>query len=356
MRTLAVMIVAGVAASAHAQVLPLSAPVLMGADSQNDRVLAFSPASGALLGTVLTDSNFLTPVGITQVGSQLWVGDQLVDGIFRYDLTTGAPLGVIGGTPTGGFNNIRGLRLINGVVYVCNADAGNGAAAATIIKVDPASGSIIGTFTTDASPWDVILYNGELLVSSSGTNRIVRHDLATGALLGAFYTPGAIRFPQQMQIVGPSQNLVVSGFSIPDGLYVLNSLGAQINFFDAPVGPRGNWTLGSGNILYGTGSGYRVFDPIANTDTSVATGGGRFLALINPVATSCYANCDGSTTPPILNAGDFGCFISAFRADASLPAAAQVSAYSNCDGSTTPPILNAGDFGCFLTRFRAGCL
>jgi hypothetical protein len=29
--------------------------------------------------------------------------------------------------------------------------------------------------------------------------------------------------------------------------------------------------------------------------------------------------------------------------------------YANCDNSTVAPALNAGDFSCFLTRFRAGC-
>jgi len=29
--------------------------------------------------------------------------------------------------------------------------------------------------------------------------------------------------------------------------------------------------------------------------------------------------------------------------------------YANCDGSTTQPVLTAGDFSCFLNKFRAGC-
>ncbi|MFN0134371.1 MAG: GC-type dockerin domain-anchored protein, partial [Phycisphaerales bacterium] len=29
--------------------------------------------------------------------------------------------------------------------------------------------------------------------------------------------------------------------------------------------------------------------------------------------------------------------------------------YANCDASTTPPILNVNDFVCFLNRFAAGC-
>ncbi|MEX2220137.1 MAG: right-handed parallel beta-helix repeat-containing protein [Phycisphaerales bacterium] len=29
--------------------------------------------------------------------------------------------------------------------------------------------------------------------------------------------------------------------------------------------------------------------------------------------------------------------------------------YANCDQSTTPPVLNVADFGCFLTKYAAGC-
>ncbi len=63
-------------------------------------------------------------------------------------------------------------------------------------------------------------------------------------------------------------------------------------------------------------------------------------------AAACYANCDQSTTPPILNVADFNCFLNRFGAGDS---------YANCDQSTTPPVLNVGDFICFLNRFTAGC-
>lgn len=61
---------------------------------------------------------------------------------------------------------------------------------------------------------------------------------------------------------------------------------------------------------------------------------------------ACYANCDRSTIPPVLNVADFACFLNAF-------AAAEPSA--NCDESTTQPVLNVMDFACFLNRFAAGC-
>jgi hypothetical protein len=102
---------------------------------------------------------------------------------------------------------------------------------------------------------------------------------------------------------------------------------------------------------YGWGSGGSPTIPSPNTQISLDLGSVNFR-LPAPV---CYANCDQSTTPPVLNAGDFSCFLTQFRAAGSLPASGQLSAYANCDQSTTPPVLNAGDFGCFLQKFRAGC-
>jgi hypothetical protein len=64
------------------------------------------------------------------------------------------------------------------------------------------------------------------------------------------------------------------------------------------------------------------------------------------VPCACYANCDGSTAPPVLNVGDFICFEERFAAG---------DLYANCDGSTTPPVLSIEDFLCFQQRFAAGC-
>ena len=60
----------------------------------------------------------------------------------------------------------------------------------------------------------------------------------------------------------------------------------------------------------------------------------------------CYANCDQSTVPPILNVNDFQCFLNRFAAGDS---------WANCDASGPPPWLNAADFQCFLNHFAAGC-
>ena len=64
------------------------------------------------------------------------------------------------------------------------------------------------------------------------------------------------------------------------------------------------------------------------------------------VAPPCYANCDGSIVPPVLNVNDFGCFLARFAA---------ADPYANCDGSTAAPVLNVNDFACFLNSFAIGC-
>jgi len=80
-------------------------------------------------------------------------------------------------------------------------------------------------------------------------------------------------------------------------------------------------------------------DLLGNGQTGV-----NFRLFGSPV--SCYANCDASTTPPVLNANDFVCFLSAFVSGSS---------YANCDGSTSTPALTGNDFACFIQEFSSGC-
>ncbi|MEX2219232.1 MAG: GC-type dockerin domain-anchored protein [Phycisphaerales bacterium] len=69
------------------------------------------------------------------------------------------------------------------------------------------------------------------------------------------------------------------------------------------------------------------------------------VLLLTP-ARACYANCDSSQSPPVLNVADFSCFLQKYAAG---------DAYANCDESAEPPVLNVADFSCFLQRYAAGC-
>ncbi|MFN0131307.1 MAG: GC-type dockerin domain-anchored protein [Phycisphaerales bacterium] len=96
-----------------------------------------------------------------------------------------------------------------------------------------------------------------------------------------------------------------------------------------------------------------VFNVATNNWTQAQdAGSGRPLGLgwtiyaSTQQPTTCYANCDQSSTPPVLNVNDFTCFLNKFAAG---------DPYANCDQSTVPPVLNVNDFTCFMNRFAAGC-
>jgi hypothetical protein len=90
--------------------------------------------------------------------------------------------------------------------------------------------------------------------------------------------------------------------------------------------------------------------PIAGWNGNAAAGGNYSLFLTGSCfdegSGGCYANCDASTTAPVLNVQDFTCFLQRYAAGDS---------YANCDNSTVAPVLNVQDFTCFLQRYAAGC-
>jgi hypothetical protein len=128
----------------------------------------------------------------------------------------------------------------------------------------------------------------------------------------------------------------------------------------------------SGSLTY---QWYREGQPLADggafSGTATATltvspalfsNGGRFHVVVSDgcgstrsrealLGVHCYADCSGDMR---LNIDDFTCFINEYAAAPSLPSA-QVTSYANCDGSTTPPVLNVDDFMCFINGFAAGC-
>jgi len=93
-------------------------------------------------------------------------------------------------------------------------------------------------------------------------------------------------------------------------------------------------------------SGLRAYSLLGgpwNTGTVTIS---AFRVEVQGGAPTCYANCDQSTAPPVLNVQDFTCFLQKYAA---------ADAYANCDSSTAPPVLNVQDFTCFLQKFAAGC-
>jgi hypothetical protein len=78
---------------------------------------------------------------------------------------------------------------------------------------------------------------------------------------------------------------------------------------------------------------------------------GSFLPVHISPGPPCYPDCDGTGD---LTIDDFICFVNEFAMAHTLPPAQQVTHYANCDGSTTQPVLTVGDFICFINEFAAG--
>jgi hypothetical protein len=139
------------------------------------------------------------------------------------------------------------------------------------------------------------------------------------------------------------------------GSLTLNTFGSAID----TVLSAHSGCPGSGANTLACNDDYSIFETGSSITLQVVTGQAYTIRIsgkgtargavtlnVGPVVPTCYANCDNSIIAPVLNVGDFTCFLQRFAAGES---------YANCDSSTTAPVLNVGDFTCFLQRFAAGC-
>ena len=262
----------------------LAQQVLLAVDTGANRVLTLSPSTGAILnasfivdaGSALT-YDFQTPRAAIQVGNQIWVSDQSssINAIYRFDLA-GTYVGKIGGNvPGGGLSNVRGMRVIGDTVYVVNQGSTNSAPGPALIRFD-FSGNNLGSFPTSAAaatvglqPWDVVAYNGRLLVSD-GTSRGLQQYNFDGSYFGAF-SAAINNIPQQMFVRANGNVLMSANGSTPSGsfgLYELNSSGAVLSqWTNIPgLGVRGVHELGNGQYLISESGGNNALRGLGTID------------------------------------------------------------------------------------------
>lgn len=267
---------------------------IMMPDSTTDAIVLFDPFDGSLVNSsyfsLVPSGIASTPINAVQVGNEIWVSDQLGDGIMRFDLF-GAHQGNILGT----MDNIRGFEVVGNTAYVGNAGTLNGAPGEAVVTIDVANLAISGSFRVgdDASgdPFDVLAFGGGLLINDIDSQDLEIHDLA-GVWQSTFHNSdglSGIDFPEQMNFSNSGQSVFVAGFSPPDGIYEYDLAGNQINFYDVGTGARGVWQLGNGNIMYSDGSGAHILDPLTGATTLVHAGSGRFFERLVIPAPSALA-------------------------------------------------------------------
>jgi len=130
-----------------------------------------------------------------------------------------------------------------------------------------------------------------------------------------------------------------------NGLYYLAISEFQHTPFD--VSSQQLWLFPQASaIVQAAPDGPGAANPLTGWTGATSTLGAYVLTCTGVCSTGCYANCDGSTSIPLLTANDFQCFLNEFAAG---------NMYANCDGSTAAPTLTANDFQCFLNAYAAGC-
>jgi hypothetical protein len=203
---------------------------------------------------------------------------------------------------------------------------------------------------------------GEILPSTNRTLvfRVTARDnrAGNGGVATAQKTVTVSSAAGPFQVVSPNTNVSLSGLQTVTW-NVAGTSGAPVNAANVKIMLSTNGGITFPVTLLestpNTGSAQVTLPSLATTQAriKVAAVGNIFFDISNtnftitiPPPPTCYANCDQSIIPPVLNVADFACFLSKF---------ASGDPWANCDESIIPPVLNVADFACFLAKFATGC-
>lgn len=281
--------------------------VLLIPDSTADSVWVFDANDGSMIDNAfITDPGsdggvdvFDRPMEVLVSGDgTLLVTDQFANVISQFN-ADGTFVGIfsLGGIEdTNIMNNIRGGHVLTsgagaGDVLVTNSGAFNDLVVSqkNVKRLDPADGSEKPDFAFNQyggirGPFDVMEYNGEVLVADEGQDKIVRYTL-DGKFNERFTSALAVPqldFPQQMAIAS-NGNLLICAFS--SGLILeFDSSGSLVGQYDPGTLElyRGIAELGNGNLLVTTTTGvFEVTRTGLVVETEAAGDGFRYITLVN---------------------------------------------------------------------------
>jgi hypothetical protein len=276
-----VVLTLGIAQAAQAQKY-----LMMPDSSASNTMVLFSPVDGSVVNPSYFPLAGGTPVHAMQVGDEIWLSEQIGDRVSRWSIT-GTPLGQVGGGPSGGLDNVRGMGLIGSTVYVTNSGTNNTAPGNAVVMFDTA-GNPLGNFSTVGlapSPFGILPHQGGMLVASSSANDDIHRFSLTGTPLGTFHNSTSLNFAEQMDYA-TNGDVLVAGFSSNNIARLDASTGNLLATYPAS-GARGVFQLSNGNIMWTNGSGAHVLDPTTGASVLVYSGSGRFLDLVEIPEPGC---------------------------------------------------------------------
>lgn len=280
--------------------------------STNRSVWVFSAADGSLI-----DNAFITDPGsddgvdvfnrpieaMISASGTILITDQFADVVSEFN-ADGSFVGVLslGGTvDLDIMDNIRGGHVLTsgpgtGDVLVTNNGRLNDLVTSqkNVKRLSPADGSEKSDFAFNRyggirGPFDVMEYNGEVLVADEGQDKIVRYTPEGKFidLFASFINFPQLDFPQQMAVAS-SGNLLVCAFS--SGVILeFDSTGTLVGQYDPGTLDlyRGIYELGNGNLLVTTTTGvFEVTRAGVVVDVEATGEGFRYITEFTPPAGS----------------------------------------------------------------------
>lgn len=295
----------GAAAMGQVQLFTIDSTTLHELDPDTGAILNSIPMFGASAG--ISGGLAYNPTIDT-----LYISSTSLDSLFTLDYRTGQ-VTLIGGFGLGGAEVMHGLEIDDtGVLYGFSTNLAQGA---RFFRIDPN--------TAQATP-----------ISDPGW--------------GNFGSMGFVPATQTMYIVdGAGRRL----FTI-DRTNGATSLVGPLNTAVAQVGVGMAYHPAYGMLAVNNAGQDALWRIDLNTGEAtfignVATSNILSLAFVGPADPPCYADCDTSTGPGVLDILDFLCFGNRFAANDPYAC--------DCDTSTGPGICDILDFLCFGNAFSAGC-
>lgn len=198
----------------------------------NDRVLRYDGATGALVGTFVTagSGGLDLPVGCDfGPDGNLYVASNSGNSVLRYNGATGAFIDVF--VPNGsGLNGPTGLIFgPDGHLYVASRNSDK------VLRFDGTTGAALGDFVTAASgglnqPRGLVFgLDGNLYVSEETNDSVRRYDGTTGAFIDLFVTGGSGGLDRANDLAfGPDGLLYVASFNTNRVLAYDGATGAYV--------------------------------------------------------------------------------------------------------------------------------
>ncbi len=284
-------------------------------DSDNGAIMEFDPFSGELVRPLAIDLGDVTGGAVrspTEVmagpNGELWISDPIADTVFRLSGDGSTLLG----TAAGPLDQCRGLAPLGSGALVANSGSSGGAPGDVLARID-ASGALLSS-TAIGDPFDVepFTFNGVpgFLVSDIFGEDIVFADGADLSNQTVFHNSNGVSgidTPGQIHVNGG--RVFAAGLSTPVGIYEYDSSGAEVAYRSTSSvgGVRGVFLLGSGNLLFTTGSGVHIYDTTSDSISTAFQGpSGQFIAFyageICDCNNYCTANPNSTGLPATISA------------------------------------------------------